>query len=145
MRVYLDTSVYNRPFDDQTQPRIWLETLAFAVVLQMIEAKEIDLVKSSVLDYENDRNPFPLRKQWVHRCLNLAASSQMVDQDTRKCAQELEDAGLKAIDALHVACAEKSGAEWFLTCDDRLMRHYSGRIRVVNPVDFVLSTAGESR
>ncbi len=28
MKVYLDTSVYNRPFDDQTQPRIWLETMA---------------------------------------------------------------------------------------------------------------------
>jgi len=38
MKVYLDTSVYNRLFDDQTQPRIWLETLAFAVILQMIEA-----------------------------------------------------------------------------------------------------------
>ena len=37
-RIYLDTSVYNRPFDDQTQPRIWLETLAFAVILQMVES-----------------------------------------------------------------------------------------------------------
>lgn len=32
--VYLDTSVYNRPFDDQTQPRIWMETLALSVILQ---------------------------------------------------------------------------------------------------------------
>jgi hypothetical protein len=143
--VYLDTSVYNRPFDDQTQPRIWLETLAFAVVLQMIEAEEIDLVKSSVLDYENDRNPFPLRKQWVQRCLGLAASSQGTDQGIRERAQELEDDGLQAIDALHVACAEKGGAEWFLTCDDRLIRRYSGSMQAINPVDFVLSVAGESR
>ena len=141
--IYLDTSVYNRPFDDQTQPRIWLETLAFAVVLQMIEAEEIDLVKSSVLDYGNDRNPFPLRKQWVHRCLTLAASSQLADQDVRKRAQELEGAGLRAIGALHVACAERSGAEWFLTCDDQLTRRYSGSIQVMNPVDFVLAMAGE--
>jgi len=40
VRVYLDTSVYNRPFDDQTQPRIWLETLALVLILQMIEAGE---------------------------------------------------------------------------------------------------------
>ena len=39
MKVYLDTSVYNRPFDDQTQPRICLETLAFVVVLQMVEGR----------------------------------------------------------------------------------------------------------
>jgi hypothetical protein len=32
-RVYLDTSVYNRPFDDQSQPRIWLETVACSLLL----------------------------------------------------------------------------------------------------------------
>jgi len=37
IRIYLDTSVYNRPFDDQTQPRIGLETLAFATIMQLIE------------------------------------------------------------------------------------------------------------
>jgi hypothetical protein len=26
MKIYLDTSVYNRPFDDQTQVKIFLET-----------------------------------------------------------------------------------------------------------------------
>ena len=57
MKVYLDTSVYNRPFDDQTQPRIWLETLAFALILQMVEAESIQLITSSVLEYENSRNP----------------------------------------------------------------------------------------
>lgn len=35
MRIYLDTSVYNRPFDDQAQPRIW--TLALSVILQLVE------------------------------------------------------------------------------------------------------------
>lgn len=47
-RVYLDTCVYNRPFDDQTQPRIWLETLAFSVILQMIENGSVALVTSTV-------------------------------------------------------------------------------------------------
>ncbi|WP_242045439.1 MULTISPECIES: hypothetical protein [unclassified Calothrix] len=57
-RVYLDTSVYNRPFDDQTQPKIFLETQAIILILQMVEARLIELVSSSVLDYENSRNPF---------------------------------------------------------------------------------------
>jgi hypothetical protein len=43
-KVYLDTSVYNRPFDEQRQARIWLETLAFSVILQMIENHDIELV-----------------------------------------------------------------------------------------------------
>jgi hypothetical protein len=59
MKVYLDTCVYNRPFDNQSQPRVWLETLAFTVILQLVELGKITLVNSSVLAYENSRNPFP--------------------------------------------------------------------------------------
>ena len=73
MKVYLDTSVYNRPFDDQAQPRIWLETLAFAVILQMVEAGTVELVTSSVLEYENSRNPFLVRRNWVAHCSRLAS------------------------------------------------------------------------
>jgi hypothetical protein len=59
VRVYLDTSVDTRPFDDQTQPRIWLETLALVVILQLIEAGEVEWVSSAVVAYENSRHPFP--------------------------------------------------------------------------------------
>ncbi|BDI20432.1 hypothetical protein ANSO36C_62340 [Nostoc cf. commune SO-36] len=31
-RVYLDTSIYNRPFDDQTQPKVFLETQAVILI-----------------------------------------------------------------------------------------------------------------
>jgi hypothetical protein len=36
LKIYIDTSVYNRPFDDQAQPRIWLETLSLSKILQMV-------------------------------------------------------------------------------------------------------------
>jgi predicted nucleic acid-binding protein len=143
MRVYLDTSVYNRPFDDQTQPRIWLETLALSLILQMIENGAVGLVSSSVLEYENDRNPFQLRRRWVTRCLSLASLYQRVDERIRPRAQELEHQGLKAIDALHVACAETVGSDYFLTCDDQVIRQYKdSRVCVANPVDFVLTVSG---
>jgi len=35
VRVSPDASVHNRPFDDQTQPRVWLEAPAFVLVLHM--------------------------------------------------------------------------------------------------------------
>lgn len=62
MRVYLDTGVYNRPFDDQTQPRIWLEALAFSIILQMVESGDLELITSTVLAYETGRNPFSQRR-----------------------------------------------------------------------------------
>lgn len=66
IRVYLDINVYNRPFDDQTQPRICLETLAFVTLMQLIEMGQIALVTSSMLEFENNKNPFPSRQQWVN-------------------------------------------------------------------------------
>ncbi len=119
MKIYLDTSVYNRPFDDQTQPRIWMETLALALVLQLVEAGEATLVNSSVLEYENSRNPISLRQDWMARCLEQSTAYQLVDESIRKRAESLEKHGLKAIDALHAACAESAGVDYLLSCDDR--------------------------
>jgi hypothetical protein len=66
--VYLDTSIYNRPFDDQTQPRICLETLAFVTIMQLTEMGQIGLATSSILAFENNNNPFRSRQQWVNYC-----------------------------------------------------------------------------
>jgi predicted nucleic acid-binding protein len=49
-----------------------------------------------------------------------------------------------AIDALHVACAEAAGAEYFLTCDDRLLKKQKYiKISSMNPLDFVQKVSGE--
>ncbi len=37
MKVYLDTSVYNRPYDDQTQPKVYLETQAVLIIPSMLQ------------------------------------------------------------------------------------------------------------
>jgi len=43
-RVYLDNCAYNRPFDDQAQIKIALETEAKKYVQRLIVEKAIDLV-----------------------------------------------------------------------------------------------------
>ena len=144
MKIYLDTSVYNRPFDDQTQPRIWLETLALALVLQLVEAGEAILVNSSVLEFENSRNPFSLRQDWMARCLGQATAYQRANESIRERAEALEKHGLRAIDSLHVACAESAGADYFLTCDDRLLKKQKHiTVSSMNPLDFVQKVMGE--
>jgi len=71
-KIYLDTSVYNSPFDDQSQPRICIETLSFVAILEMIQTDHLELSTSSFLIYENSRNPFQLRKKWVNSCIALS-------------------------------------------------------------------------
>ena len=102
------------------------------------------MVASSVLAYENSRNPFRLRRDWVARCPRSANLHYEVNESVRQRAEALERQGLKAVDALHVACAEAAGSECFLTCDDRLVRCYVGEeLKVLNPVDFVVRVGGE--
>ena len=143
-RVYLDTSAYNRPFDNQTQPKIFLETQAVIIILQMVEVKGVELMSSSVLEYENSRNPYPIQQEAMSRYLQLAESRQEVDEAIRQRAKGLEQNGLKAIDALHAACAESATSDYFITCDKRLINQYSGlTMKVINPVDFVLEMSSD--
>ena len=49
--------------------------------------------------------------------------------------------GIRPLDALHVALAETGNADYFCTCDDRLLRNAKQvkdlMVKVVNPVDLV--------
>ncbi|APB34303.1 hypothetical protein GlitD10_1977 [Gloeomargarita lithophora Alchichica-D10] len=71
VKVYLDTSAYNRPFDDQTQPKIFLESQAIAIILQMVETQIVEVVSSSVLEYENSRNPYSIKQEAMNRYLQI--------------------------------------------------------------------------
>ena len=62
MKIYLDNCCFNRPFDDQTQIRIKIETEAKLKIQEEVRSGNIQLVWSYVLDYENNRNPFLERK-----------------------------------------------------------------------------------
>ena len=67
----------------------------------------------------------------------LAKLHQPVNAEIKQRAEEREQDGLKAVDALHAACAEATQS------DDRIIRRYNGEnLRVLNPVNFVLEIAG---
>ena len=53
IKVYLDTCVYNRPFDDQRQLIVELETRAKIFIQNLIINGKLDLVVSYMSVYEN--------------------------------------------------------------------------------------------
>jgi hypothetical protein len=57
---------------------------------------------------------------------------------------ELEKEGVKAVDALHAACAEIAECAYLLTCDDGMVSRYNGVMKVLNPVDFVLAIGAKN-
>ena len=65
MRIYLDNCTLNRPFDEQTQIRIKLETEAKLFIQDKIKENKIEIVWSYILDAENDVNPFKERREQI--------------------------------------------------------------------------------
>lgn len=142
MRLYLDNCCFNRPYDDQSQIRVQLETLAKLHVQDELRAGIHELVWSYILDFENAHNPFPERREAIAAWKELAAVD--VSSETAEVldlAEELQGQGVKAMDALHVACASVAGCDRFLTTDRRLLKAKTEDVVLQNPVDFVATEA----
>jgi hypothetical protein len=54
MRLYIDLSCFNRPFDDQGQERVRLETEAVLLVLTRIMEGKDSFLWSWAMSFEND-------------------------------------------------------------------------------------------
>ena len=120
-RVYLDMCSLKRPFDDQRQPRVREEATAVAAIIGRAEDGEVALVRSPAHLVENDANPREDRRLAAALWINGAAVDVRLDADVEVRAAALAALGLRPLDALHVAFAERAGARWFVTCDDDLL------------------------
>jgi hypothetical protein len=103
MKIYLDNCCFNRPFDDQSSITIRLETEAKLNIQQKVKSKDISLVWSYVLDFENSANPLEERKIEIQKWKGLSSS---FTNETSKILSEMNrftNIGLKPIDALHVS------------------------------------------
>ncbi len=65
MKIYLDNCCFNRPFDDQSQLRIKLETEAKLKIQEEVRSGNLKLSWSYILDYENSKNPYKDRREQI--------------------------------------------------------------------------------
>jgi predicted nucleic acid-binding protein len=141
MRVYLDNCSIQRPLDDQSSARIRLETEAILTLLALCESGHLKLVSSDASGFEAIRNPHPVRRDFSSEVLALSSQFVAVDDEVRRRARQLLSRGLKALDALHLACAIEGGADFFCTCDDRLLnarqRLDTGGTQLVSPPELI--------
>jgi len=123
VKVYLDSCVYNRPFDDyQTDGRIFIEAMAFYIILHWVENGHIKLINSDALIYENEQISDIERKRRVKTYLYKADHFVELSEKIIERAEEINGYGFRSIDALHIAMAEQGSAEYFITCDDGIIR-----------------------
>lgn len=142
MKIYLDVCCLNRPFDDQSQDRIRLETEAVLLILARFEIEHWLWMSSEVVLDEilqtRDRNR---RRRLLD--LNAKADVSLIISDSDfERALELVRQGFGDMDSLHLACAEHNNIDVFLTTDDKLMRkanHLVGQLNVLvaNPLKWL--------
>lgn len=139
--AYLDVCCLQRPFDDQRQARVRLESEAVLLILARAEAGDLVWATSDVVDYEIDRTPNTERAFRVRLIASRAERKLKIAGEVVARATEIEQFGFAGLDALHLASAESGNADLFLTTDDKLLKRATRfaddlRVRVVNPLDW---------
>ena len=141
-KIYFDTCCLNRPFDDQTQERIRLESEAVLAILARIEKGEWSWIGSDVLTDEIERTPDTQKLSRARLLSGFIQENVEIGQTEEQRAKELQKEGFQLFDSLHLACAESAKADVFLSTDDRLLKLAKRiskqlHIRVENPLLWV--------
>ena len=106
MRVYLDACCLNRPFDDQSQERVRLETEAITLFIQLVEAGQHEWITSEAVVDELERNPNEERRISALALHRHASDCLQVSQAAWELARGFITKRFSAMDAFHLAMAE---------------------------------------
>jgi predicted nucleic acid-binding protein len=140
VKVYLDVCCLNRPFDDQSQPRVRDEAEAVRAILERADKGLVELVGSQMMRIELRATPDLARRRKV-RAL-LPRNLLQLDTDLARRTRELAGMGFKPADAVHISAAERLQSVALVTTDDRLVRLAKRRatrlrVRVLNVLSFI--------
>jgi hypothetical protein len=140
MKLYLDMCALKRPYDDQSQDRIWLETMAVIRILQETGPSSWTIVNSAALEHENARNPKEIRRLRTAAVLRSLGKPYPVAGPVLALAHEIRKLGFGDMDALHLAFAKMHRVQYFITCDDGIIglaRKREVGVSVVGPITFI--------
>lgn len=134
-----------RPLDSQDDVRVATEAQAGLGILRLCESGRVTLVGSDALLFELAKNPHPVRKDYAAHVLSKAMAFVATNQRGEARARQFAAAGMKPLDALHLASAVEADGDFFCTCDDRLLKRArradTGGTRVVSPLELIMEVA----
>jgi predicted nucleic acid-binding protein len=123
VKIYLDLCAIQRPLDTPNQVRIALEAEAVLGIITFCDGGQAELLSSEALLYEGEQSSLPIRREHTLAVLSKAKGVINVTEKEKIRAANLMTVGIKPLDALHMALAETGNADYFCTCDDRLLRN----------------------
>lgn len=142
IRIYLDNCCFNRPYDDQEQQKILLETEAKLNIQQKIKNSEFELVWSYMLDFENNDNPNEIIRSAISEWKSLGCCDIIESEQLLYKAEEIEKYGVDSKDAVHIASAIEGKADLFFTTDNDIIKRGKNiqEIKILNPVQFFIES-----
>jgi len=139
-RLYLDNCSFNRPYDDQSLLKNYLEAEAKIYIQKKILEKNYELAWSYIMDFEVSYNPFTDRKNQILKWKNKAIIDINESAKVITLANEIMGKNIRPKDALHLACAMEAKCDYFITTDAKILNKSVGNIIIVDPIDFVKLT-----
>jgi len=138
-RLYLDNCCFNRPYDDQSVLKNYLEAEAKIYIQKEILQKNYELAWSYIMDYEISFNPFSERKIQILKWKNLAIVDINESNEVTGIANEIieKNINIKPKDALHLSCAIKAECNFFITTDTKILNKAIQNIIITDPIDFI--------
>lgn len=142
LKIYLDTNVYGRLFDDWSQPKVLAEAQASSAILSLVKQGKFYLISSDILSAEVFKGK-PDKRLKVLPLLQLASKriseNSVILQLALKIKQQCQ---LHDKDALHLASAIAGQAIIFITCDERVSKktvclEQQFHIKAINPLNFI--------
>jgi len=137
MKIYMDVCCLSRPFDNLFHPRVRLEAIAVINILDRCRSGRWTLAASEALDFELSAIQDNEKLMQVKELYSLAENWLPVTDQAKARATALRSQGLSFFDSLHLATAEVSRQNIFLTTDDKLLKSANKidlNIRAANPV-----------
>ena len=144
LKVYLDNCCFNRPYDNQVQPKIALETRAKLFIQDLIANGEVDLTWSYMMELENSDNPFPYKRLAIGEWKDLSIENIKENEEIIIHAEEIANTGIKPKDSLHLACAMYAKCDYIITVDTRMTKYPTTKIIVANPLRFFEEWSGKN-
>lgn len=142
LTIYLDNCCYNRPFDDRSNIKNYLEREAVLIVMQIAYEGNLKIIGSDVLEKEMVMILNPEKRKNVQSLYHSVISSTVkLDEYIIQRAKDIvAQSSIKPFDSLHLASAE-SNADILLTTDIKFLKaanRQNIKIAVKNPIDFLL-------
>ena len=142
LRIYLDTCCLSRLNDNPTQAQIQQEAAAVETILDYCSIGQWFWIGSEVLVFEVNNTQNQSKRLQIQSRLNYVHQNVLVNLMEILRTKYLESLGFKQADALHLACAESSNVDVFLTTDNGILRRaerFSSQLQVSveNPYEWL--------